>query len=68
MMRASKPLALSLKLVSGFPLHLLAAFFAAIISDLLMTIQPLFLRVFIDQSQAGVERSKLWWVPVAQHS
>ncbi|MEE8074660.1 MAG: hypothetical protein V3T60_03435 [Candidatus Binatia bacterium] len=52
-----------LRLVSAFPLHLIAAFVAALISEILLTIQPRFLRGFIDQAQAGLGGSELWVFP-----
>ncbi len=53
-----------LRLVSAFPLHLIAAFLAALVSEILLTIQPRFLRGFIDQAQAGLGGSELWVFPV----
>ncbi len=51
----------ALRLVSAFPLHLAAALLAALVCDLLLTVQPMFLRAFIDQAQAGTKG--LWAIP-----
>jgi hypothetical protein len=64
MPRLSAPLRFCLGLVGRFPLHVAAALLAALISDLLLTIQPLFLRAFIDLSQASAPRSKLMAFPL----
>jgi hypothetical protein len=61
--RLPGPLRFCLGLVGRFPLHLAAAFLAALISDLLLTIQPMFLRAFIDLSQSGAPKGKLLAFP-----
>lgn len=50
-------------LVARYPLHLSAAFLAAVLCDLLVTMQPLFLRAFIDEASSGLARQKLWLFP-----
>lgn len=63
MIRLPGPLGSSLRLVLRFPLHLVAAGLAAVLSEFLFTLQPLFLRGFIDQAQGGLPRSRLWLFP-----
>jgi ABC-type multidrug transport system fused ATPase/permease subunit len=63
-MRVPKILVATLKIAASFPLHLAAAFLATVISDLLLTVQPMFLRTFIDLSQNHVDVRKLWIFPI----
>lgn len=58
-----RPWRACLRLVSSFPLHLAAAFLAATLADLLLTMQPRFLRAFIDQAQASGAARGLWLFP-----
>jgi hypothetical protein len=51
------------ELAARHPLHLIAAYAAALIAEVLLTIQPLFLRAFIDGAQAGLRRRELWLFP-----
>ena len=52
-----------LRLVGRFPLHLAAAFLAALLAEFLFTIQPAFLKTFINQAQAGAPRGALLVFP-----
>jgi hypothetical protein len=59
-LRALKPYA---ELALRHPLHLIAAYAAALIAEVLLTIQPLFLRAFIDGAGAGLRARDLWPFP-----
>ena len=58
-----RPLKTYVGLVARHPLHLIAAYAAAIIAEVLLTIQPLFLRAFIDGAQGGLSHRELWQFP-----
>ena len=47
------------KVIGKYPLHLCAAFIAAILCDLLFALQPLFLKTFINQAAKGVDKNHL---------
>ena len=48
-----------ISLTLSFPLQLFAAFVSGILSTLLLTIQPVFIKTFINESARGVEASHL---------
>jgi hypothetical protein len=58
-----RPLKPYIGLVARHPLHLIAAYAAAVIAEVLLTIQPLFLRGFIDGAQSGSSHRELWQFP-----
>lgn len=58
-----RPLKPYVALAARHPLHLIAAFAAALIAEVLLTIQPLFLRAFIDGAQSGLPHRELWQFP-----
>ncbi len=58
-----RPLKPYVGLVARHPLHLIAAYAAAVIAEVLLTIQPLFLRGFIDGAQSGLSHRELWQFP-----
>ena len=51
------------RLVAAFPMHLAAAFLAAVLAEGLLTIQPQLLRGFIDSVTSGLPQSALWSFP-----
>lgn len=63
MKRSWEALGPFIRLVAAFPLHLAAAFVAAVVAEALLTIQPQLLRGFIDSVGAGLQREALWSFP-----
>lgn len=58
------PLAAALRLAAREPVALAAAFLAALIAEAMLTMQPLFLRAFIDQAQGGAAPKLLLYFPL----
>jgi len=50
------------RLIYSYPLHFLAAYFAAMICNFLLTLQPGFVRVFINEANRGVEKNHLVFI------
>ncbi|MBI4346133.1 MAG: ABC transporter ATP-binding protein [Elusimicrobia bacterium] len=63
MRKALAALAPFVRLVAAFPMHLIAAFLAAVLAEALLTIQPQLLRGFIDSTTAGLPAAQLWAFP-----
>jgi hypothetical protein len=58
-----KALSPYLRFSFAFPLHLAAAFIAAVAAEVLLTMQPMFLRAFIDEARNGMAARELWAFP-----